>query len=162
MTRVMFVTTMWEILNNPEEGTMRESDIRDRFWNDLIDKGARIDRLQQGNETEAWRIIEAVIKGPEEKEGVPLREALVDLRMKPNEISKMLYTPLPRLLADQKAHLLDRLTRMETSEETDPKVREGLEMKYKGLEELFHQTVKELSKSDIPFFRGILSLLTEV
>lgn len=156
MARVILVSTMWDKVAQ-DIGTKREDELRERFWKALLDKGSDIDRLQRMDSTEAWRIVKGVIQKHEKREGVLLQEELVDLKKRLNETEagKTLYSSLQALLADQKSHLQDLLTQMDTSG-ADPRVKQQLEKEYRRLDEQFQKTFQEIGKLKITLSRRIL------
>ncbi|KAF4588345.1 hypothetical protein EYR38_010313 [Pleurotus pulmonarius] len=70
--RVMLVTTMWDRIKQAEVGVKREAELKGKFWKDLIDKGAKVERFH-GSFESAWAIIGSLYQ-PLSQEVVLLQE----------------------------------------------------------------------------------------
>jgi hypothetical protein len=157
-SRVVLVSTMWERLADQKVGETREVQLRQQFWNNLIDKGSGVDRLRTSTPGEAWRIVTGVISRAEEREAVLLQEEVVKIGLNLNETEagKTLYTGLQKLLADQKETLKTLLTQAEKSD--DPKLKKEFEREYKKIQQQFDKTFAEVSSMKISIGRRILLL----
>ncbi|KXN84719.1 hypothetical protein AN958_12146 [Leucoagaricus sp. SymC.cos] len=155
MNHVILVSTMWSKVRQ-QVGEEREGELREQFWKPLITKGSRIDRLNPANRTEAWRIIDQLIKEREKRDAVLLQEEIVDLRRQLNETEagKALYTSLQKLLASQKEALGTMLT--EINNLKDPKLKKELEKEYKKTEAQFQKTFEDMRTMKIPLGKTIL------
>ncbi|RSL38835.1 hypothetical protein CEP54_016385 [Fusarium duplospermum] len=62
LSNVILSTTHWSRVSS-EEGTRREADLQDKFWKDLLDKGATMMR-HTGEHDSALALIDALINKP--------------------------------------------------------------------------------------------------
>jgi len=60
LQNVVLATTMWENLTI-EEGSRREADLRQNFWNDLISGGATIARITTQSGVEAQKLVRSLL-----------------------------------------------------------------------------------------------------
>lgn len=101
MPNVVIATTMWDEVEGNGIGELREQELKDVFWKDMLANGCTTERFENTSES-AWKIVGNVMQ---RKSRVPLRlqEEMVDegklLReTKTFEIVK--ESALPRWLAD--------------------------------------------------------------
>ncbi|KAF9450923.1 hypothetical protein P691DRAFT_773577 [Macrolepiota fuliginosa MF-IS2] len=156
MNKVILVSNMWQKVK-PEVGVARESELRDKFWKILLDKGSRVDRLGNAEPKEAWRIIEQLVKQKDDRGVVLLQEELVELEKKLNETQagKTLYTALQKALDSQREALKSLLAQLENS--SDPALTKELKKEQQKIEREFQKTFDEVKRLKVPFGRRILA-----
>jgi len=76
MDRAVFVTTMWDE-QNPEESTMREGELRRKFWKQCLDKGARVLKFD-GSRQGAFDIILPLISEKNSRIASTLEDFIMD------------------------------------------------------------------------------------
>lgn len=155
MNQVILVSTMWQKIA-PEVGVTREEELKSKFWKVLLDRGSKTDRLTDATSSEAWRIVEQLIKGKDEREVVLLQEELVELQKKLNETQagKTIYTALQKALDKQREELKLLLTQVEKSD--DPVLRNELKREYDRIEREFQETFEEAKKLKIPLTKRFI------
>ena len=62
LSKVVLATSMWNKVLKNEDGENREKQLRLNFWNDLVDKGSNIYRLD-GHKDSALRVLDALLPG---------------------------------------------------------------------------------------------------
>ena len=79
LSKVVLVTSMWDLMDVPSLDHEREKEILERFWKPLMEKGSQVCRLGYGREPEL-HVLDVLLQGAE-AEGTVLqiqRELVVD------------------------------------------------------------------------------------
>ncbi|KAF9450888.1 hypothetical protein P691DRAFT_809235 [Macrolepiota fuliginosa MF-IS2] len=158
MNQVILVSNMWQKVK-PEVGAAREGELKTTFWKPLIDKGSRIERLKNADPSEAWRIVEQLIKAGGERQAVLLQEELVELQKKLNETEagKMAYSALQKVLDSQKEVIKSLLAQLGESNEPDPSLVRELKKEQQRVQQEFQKTFEQAKKQKIPLGRRIMA-----
>jgi hypothetical protein len=156
MTQVILVTTMWERVGQAV-GNMRERELKDVLWKELLDKGSKVDRLQTASFEDAWGVVGRLVEQREASKITMLQEELVDHKINFNEThaAKVLYTDLQKLLAEQKETMKSLLAHIEKS--NDPHLIRELNKEYEIIQRDFERTFGEKEKLKHSLIEGLLS-----
>jgi hypothetical protein len=159
--RVVLVSTMWDRLTELElpDAVGREDQLKQEFWNTLIDKGSGHDRLKPNTPDEAWRIVTKLIDTVEEREVLLLQEEVVNMGRELNETEagKALYTELQKLLAIRKRNL--ELYRTQAKKSGDSTWKEELDREYNKTQKEFDKTFAEARSMKVSILRQIRLLV---
>jgi len=119
MPKVIFVTTMWSHVPK-EVGEIRESELKESFWNDMMSKGCEVVRFEDTRES-AWGILDHAKPQVRDKHPaqVLISEQMLDKRksLKATAAGITLNTYLQKLQKHQKE--ADRKLRELTAKQTD-------------------------------------------
>ncbi|KAF9447342.1 hypothetical protein P691DRAFT_776210 [Macrolepiota fuliginosa MF-IS2] len=156
--QVLLVSTMWQSTKS-EDGAKKEEQLKAEYWKPLIDAGARVDRLTLNNTSEAWRVIDNLIKQSGERKVLLLQEELVELekRLKETQAGMALYATLQKSLNEQKK-VLDFLRRqLEQSE--NPLLVKELREECDKIEQGLQNIYQEAEKLRIPIVRRVITFI---
>ncbi|KAF4582662.1 hypothetical protein EYR40_002585 [Pleurotus pulmonarius] len=150
--RVILVTTMWSQVKK-EVGIRREAELRSRFWIDLIDKGAKVERFDASFES-AWAII-GTVHQPLGQEGILLQEELANLNKQLSETraGKTLYNTLHKQLDEEKRLLKELYDEAERHD--NPTLAADLKTQYEQARRQLDVTFREVKSLEIPMGRRI-------
>ncbi|KAF9467103.1 hypothetical protein BDZ94DRAFT_1280464 [Collybia nuda] len=150
---VILVTTMWDRVKE-EVGVPRESELKKKYWHQMIQLGSTTQRFRKTPES-AWDIIDSL-----EKKGVALllQEEMVNLKLllSETEAGKTLYSTLQKQVADQQDTI--RKLREEAETEKNPQLVEELTRQYNELREGLQITFEQIERLKIPFSRKIMGI----
>ncbi|KAF4588347.1 Proteasome subunit beta type-4 [Pleurotus pulmonarius] len=151
--RVILVTTMWSQVKK-EVGIRREAELRSKFWKDLIDKGAKVERFDASFES-AWAII-GTVHQPLGQEGILLQEELANLNKHLSETraGKTLYNTLQKQLDEEKRLLKELYDEAETQD--SPTLAADLKTQYEQVRRQLDVIFREVESLKIPLGRRIL------
>ncbi len=146
--RVMLVTTMWDRIKRAEVGVKREAELKGKFWKDLIDKGAKVERFHASFES-AWAII-GLLYQPLHQEVVLLQEELANLNkhLSKTGAGKTLYNTLQKQL-DEEKRLLKELYD-EAERQDNPALAAELKNQYEQVRHRLDVTFREVQSLRIP------------
>lgn len=152
---VILVTTMWDRVN-PGVGERRESELKSKYWREMMRLGSTSERFHKTFES-AWEIIDGLDK--KQKGGaLLLQEEMVSLKMmlSETEAGKTLYSTLQNQVAEQQETI--RKLREEAEAENNPQLVDELTKQYNELRENLQITFEQIEQLRIPFSRRIRSL----
>ena len=76
MKKTVLVTTNWD-LGTDKELEQRESDMKEKYWGPIIQKGGKVQRFLRNRES-AWDIIDNLLKCADLQDPLLLQAQLVD------------------------------------------------------------------------------------
>jgi len=75
---VVLATTMWDKINSKiDDGNKRETNLKEKYWNTMIDHGAAVERSLNTSDS-AWNIIDNIVNRNKPKEPLLFQEEIVD------------------------------------------------------------------------------------
>ena len=74
---VVLATTMWDKLYGDGDGDKRETDLKEKYWNGMIDEGAAVERFLNTSES-AWSIVDNMIQKNVPKAALLFQQERVD------------------------------------------------------------------------------------
>ena len=152
---VRLVTSMWDVKadeTGADRKESRELELKENFWQPLIDAGARYERFKNTKKS-AWDIIRDATAG--ESEAVLLQEELVDAERRLGETAagKAIYSQFQKLLLEQKETLKQLADQAKLQQ--DPKLMKSLEDECRKIEARLEKIRKEMEELKIPFLRRV-------
>ncbi|KIM75842.1 hypothetical protein PILCRDRAFT_13215 [Piloderma croceum F 1598] len=146
MPNVVMATTMWSKVSE-EEGRRREEELTEKFWNDLVANGCKVERFEDTHKS-AWNIVDG-LAGSSRAE-VLLPQEIVDNRLRLNETKAgvVLTKVLKKLIKDRK-DAARRLSKLAKQNQDNTQVRKELH----EIEEKIRDIVKRLNEMRVPFTR---------
>jgi len=157
LPHVALVTTMWGSIQEPGLGEQRETQLKETFWKDMIEKGCKVERFEESRDS-AWRVIDG-LPTPDQS-NVLLADELIDDKktLERTAAGMQLNHELTRLLEEQKkaARQLEEQTR----EQNDPQLIEELKRKKAETEEKIAAVVAQLQQLKIPFMKRFTTFFT--
>jgi hypothetical protein len=162
MNQVMLVTTMWEkpIANTSVRYEDRERQLMGNYWEPMIARGSKVERLSRATPDEAWRIVNKIIKTRDERHAVLLQEELADLKLKLNETQagQVLYNSLQKLLSEQKRALKAVLEQVNKSNNSE--VAKELQAELNKIDDEFQKTFDQVKNLKITIGQRIKRLFS--
>jgi len=159
--RVILASTMWEKLPDQNKGTLREEELKGKYWKDMIARGSTTGRFNNTLES-AWDVLKVILdlKETSDDPTLLLQEELVKLAKVLGETAagRTLYEDLQRQLAKQKETLKE--LQQAANGQDNKELLEDLEKQCNDAKERVQNMVHQMNEMKIPFSRRILSLLS--
>ena len=151
---VVLLTTMWDKARSIEEVKKREADLKEHYWNVMIDHGATVDRFYvNGSDSKSpWLIIDKMIQRHQLAQALLLQEEMVDVGKRLNETNagKALFRDLQGLINKQNKTIKSLEEQMDGGR-TDADVERETQALRKEIENL----MREFESMKIPLGRRI-------
>jgi len=130
-----------------EDGILREKELKELHWKPLIERGSKLDRLNNNDPEDAWRIIEQLIQRKDSRETAQLQEELLNLgsRLQDTHAGKILQNSLQKALAEQKSSLKEIMSQNQLS--MDPRLFKKLAREYALCEDQTRKAFEEIRRS---------------
>jgi hypothetical protein len=151
MPNVVLATTMWGKVDK-NEGSEREAELKNDFWEDMVEDGCRIARFANTHES-AWKIIGSHLERRNVDVSLP-REVVDDsLRLNETKAGIALNKELEKLIKDRKdaARMLEHQAKKQDNE----LVVNQLNERKAQLDDHIHQVAGQLLELKIPFTRRV-------
>jgi hypothetical protein len=74
---IVLATTMWDKLFEDDNGDKREKDLKEEYWNAMIDEGAAVERFLNTSDS-AWSIVDNMVKKSVPKAALLFQEERVE------------------------------------------------------------------------------------
>jgi len=103
---IVLTTTMWGEVESEEEGTLREDELKDKYWRAMIERGSSVKRFLYTRES-AFDVLRPIFEEVNERNALLLQEEMNELKMQIKETSagKTLYLELEELVSRQQTML---------------------------------------------------------
>ena len=156
MPEVILVTTMWSRVSE-ELGEIRESELKESFWKDMIAKGCKVKRFK-GTHDSAWEILDDAAPQVQDKHSaqVLISEQMFDghKSLKATAAGITLNKQLQKIKKSQKE--ADRKLRELTTKQTDSSVLQQLRDRKAQIEAKTSQVNGQLQTLKRSWFQSIL------
>ena len=108
---VVFATTMWDKLEEFDDGDEREKNLKEEYWNAIIRHGAGIERFFNTSDS-AWSIVDNIVKKNDQKAPLLFQEERVDQKkhFKKTSAAEALDLDLDELIERRKKMMQEPVT----------------------------------------------------
>ena len=157
LRNVILVTTMWDEVAQ-DIGSLREKELRNKFWKGMIDEGSATARYRNTRNS-AWAILGHIIQEANRNKAVLLQMEMVDMQRQLPETSagQELYRTLDALVKLQQELLHNIWT--ETKREADPNILLVLKAEAQIVRKQLDDALSDVERLKLPLSKRLLHLL---
>ena len=152
--RVVLATTKWSRVHDESYAVQRENELREIFWNGMLQKGSTMVRFDYNQES-AKKIVNTILMSKRNTDDIlRIQKELVELQryLSQTEAGKSPYSELRKLLVQLKGELT-QLEKMKSIERNAEWV-----VEHNELQERITTIVDEIERMKVPLTARILSL----
>ncbi|PVF99821.1 hypothetical protein CPB86DRAFT_702477 [Serendipita vermifera] len=161
MPHMVLVTTMWSHVS-PQVGQDRENKLKSSFWQDMINKGAKVQRFNDSHE-DAWRIIGSTSSAPAAsgnslQANILISTEILDRNkeLSETEAGAILNRQLEKLIKDQKE--MNKRYRALANSNDNPNAKQEYKERVQELDGRIAQTTQRMRELKIPLTKRLLRL----
>jgi hypothetical protein len=156
LQNIILTTTMWDEVDE-RMGSLRENELKAKYWKAMIDQGSKTVRYHNTQES-AWEIIDQFLQTANRRYAVLLQHEMVDMekQLRETQAGQALFGTLEVLVKKQQ-DMLQKI-RVETKRHADETVLKSLKEEYEEIRKQLVTTMAEMQTLKIPLGKRLLRM----